>query len=372
MIVRKNILTIGRDSTAATEGSQLYKRIQMYAEYHDFTFVVMNKGEVKSISIGDTRVVLTGGKTLLTSFFKALFFSWKEMKKNTYDAVSTQDVLYAGLVGYIVSRLFKKPLFVQVHGDYLGNPRWFSSKIGYFNRLMNGVGTYILLRAEYIRVVSERLRADLFSKYPVKKERVVSIPIGTDVRLFHSGNNEPREKVLFFAQRLIPEKCPMLFAEVAVAALQKYPEVSVKIAGSGSMEEEMRNYFAQAGVLERVTFCGAVPQDVLATLYLTAYVYIHTADWEGWGMPMIEAMAAGCPVVTTNTGCAGEAIRHEETGLVTAINDKVALIASVERLLTDESFWKMISQNGIVEAREWSFETLTRKNMEWYATESKH
>lgn len=370
MIPRKKILIVGRDSTAATEGSQLYKRIQAYAEYHDFTFVVMNKGEAKETEVGDTRVVLTGGKTLLTSFFNSLFFSWKEMKKNKYDVVSTQDVLYAGTVGYLISRLFKVPLFVQVHGDYLGNPRWFSSKIGNFNRLMNGVGTYILLRAEHIRVVSSRLRADLFSKYPVKSERVISIPIGTDLRLFNSGNNEPREKVLFFAQRLIPEKCPMLFAEVATAALQKHPDVSVKIAGNGSMEEEMRNYFAQAGVLERVTFCGAVPQDVLARLYLTAYVYIHTADWEGWGMPMVEAMAAGCPVVTTDTGCAGEAIRHEETGLVTAINDTEALIHSVERLLTDNELWERMSKNGIKESEQWSFESLARKNMEWYGTNS--
>lgn len=369
MIPRKKILVIGRDSTAATQGSQLYKRIQTYAQYHTFTFVVMNKGEATEIAIGETRVVLTGGKTLLTSFFSALFFSLKEMKHNQYDAVSTQDVLYAGMVGYIVSRLFKVPLFIQVHGDYLGNPRWFSSKIGYFNKFMNGVGTFILLRAEYVRVVSARLKADLFSKYPLKHERVISIPIGTDLHLFHSGNNEPREKVLFFAQRLIPEKCPMLFAEVAAAALLKHPDVSVKIAGNGSMEEQMRNYFAQAGVLERVTFFGAVPQDVLAKLYLTAYIYIHTADWEGWGMPMIEAMAAGCPVVTTDTGCAGEAIRHEETGLVTAINDKGALIESVERLLTDESFWNTISQKGIKEAQQWSFESLARKNMEWYATE---
>lgn len=370
MIPRKKILVIGRDSTAATEGSQLYKRIKTYAEYHDFTFVVMNKGEAKQVSIGDTRVVLTGGKTLPTSFFKALFSSLKEMKNGKYDAVSPQDVLYAGTIGYLVSRLFKVPLFIQVHGDYLGNERWFSSKVGYFNRLMNGVGTFILLRAEHVRVVSARLQADLFNKYPLKKERFISIPIGTDLRLFTSHGNEPREKVLFFAQRLIPEKCPMLFAEVATAALQKHPDVSVKIAGNGSMEEEMRNYFAQAGVLERVTFCGAVPQDVLARLYLTAYVYIHTADWEGWGMPMVEAMAAGCPVVTTDTGCAGEAIRHEETGLVTAINDTEALIHSVERLLTDNELWERMSKNGIKESEQWSFESLARKNMEWYGTNS--
>ena len=88
-------------------------------------------------------------------------------------------------------------------------------------------------------------------------------------------------------------------------------------------------------------------------------------------MPMIEAMAAGTPVVTTDTGCAGEAVRDKETGLVVAVNDREGLIRETETLLTDEALWNRLSQASSEEAVFWSFDTLARKNMEWYANEIK-
>ncbi|MEY2665236.1 MAG: hypothetical protein RLZZ480_341 [Candidatus Parcubacteria bacterium] len=348
------------------ESSQFSKRISEYATHHDFTFVVMNEGVRQERTVQGTRVIVPGGKTLVSAFLKTLWEGQRQLKSESYDLITTQDVLYAGLVGYVLSRLFKKPLFVQVHGDYLGNERWFKSNVGRFNRLMNPVGEYVLKRAEQVRVVSGRLRADFITRYQLAPERVISIPIGTDLTVFRPSGEEARAPQIFFAQRLIPEKCPRLFAEVAASVMKELPTVTTTIAGDGFMKEELSSYFNQEGVGERVTFLGAVPHADLVRLYQTSKVYLHTADWEGWGMPMIEAMAAGCPVVTTDTGCAGEAVRHEETGLVTAINDKEALIRETKRLLTDEILWNRLSTNGIGEAHEWSFATLTNKNMEWY------
>jgi glycosyltransferase involved in cell wall biosynthesis len=371
MMQRKNILVIGRDSSAAVAGSQLHTRIKTYAQYHQFTFLVMNVGVRQESSVDTARVVLAGGKSLPTAFFKTLWRGYTELKSGQYDLVTTQDVLYAGLVGYLLSRYFRLPLFVQMHGDYLDNERWFKSNVGRFNRAMNGVGIFILKRAHFVRAVSERLRTQLIASYGLKPERIISIPIGTDLGLFQQSDTATRRKSLLFAQRLLPEKCALLFTEVATTLMQKYSDVTTDIAGDGMLKDEMVDYFTKAGVVDRVTFHGAVPQSTLVSLYQQSYIYLHTADWEGWGMPMIEAMAAGTPVVTTDTGCAGEAIRHGETGLVTAVNDTQVLIHETEVLLTDEALWNRLSTQGSKEAVLWSFDSLARKNMEWYATEIK-
>lgn len=371
MLPRKNILSIGRDSTIKNEGSQLRFRFTAYAGHHDFTSIILNVDDPAEFTIGTSRVIIAGGKTLPTAFFRALWCAYREASKNKFSAVTTQDVLYAGVIGYLVAKRNGLPLFVQVHGDYLDNQRWFESKIGKYNRLMNVVGKYIIKRADSIRVVSERLRTEVIKNYQLDSKQVVSIPIGTDLSKFYPTQNINREPIIAFAQRLILEKQPMLFVSVTIAIMQKLPRVSVVIAGEGFLKPEMEAAYEKAGVLSRVRFLGAVKQEDLVTLYQSAQCYLHTADWEGWGMPMIEAMASGCPVVTTDTGCAGEAVRDNETGLVVPINDAVALENAVERLLTDGALWQRLSIAGIQEAEKWSFQALSLKNMEWYANRQK-
>lgn len=364
---RKHILSIGRDSSVAEEGSQLHRRFLVYDRYHTFTHVVINPGTRTELQIGESTVILTGGSSLPGAFFAGIREIWRQAKQNDFALVTTQDVLYAGLAGYIVSRRFRLPLFVQVHGDHLDNERWFKSEVGKFNRVMNVVGKFILKRADAVRAVSERLKMQLVENYGIPAERIISIPIGTDLSLFASESGGERRRQICFAQRLIHEKCPMLFAEVVGAVCAEFRDVTVRIAGDGFLREEMEAYFAAEGMSDRVTFLGNVDQKELVKLYATSQCYLHTADWEGWGMPMIEAMAAGCPVVTTDTGCAGEAVREEDTGFVTAVNDKEALIEKTKRLFADQALWQRLSENSRKEATFWSFVSLAEKNMQWYA-----
>lgn len=363
---RITILAIGRDNSAAEIGSQSYQRLLTYDTYHSFTQVVINKGLYTEIALEHGKIICAGGNSLVGAFLNAFKVIWKEMKTKEYQLITTQDVLYAGLVGYIISKIFKRPLYVQMHGDHLDNQRWFKSKVGKYNRIMNVVGKFILKRADAVRVVSSRLRNQIIKDYHIKPERVISIPIGTDISNFSGNGEEQRLSRILFAQRLIPEKCPLLFCEVVKEVMDEYPKASVGIAGEGFLQTEMEAFFAQHNLSNRVTFYGKLHQLELAKLYRTSYCYIHTADWEGWGMPMIESMAAGCPVVTTDTGCATEAVRHDETGLVTAVNDKEALVRETKRLFADSTLWERLVKNGREEAKEWSFDTLAKKNMEWY------
>ena len=326
----------------------------------------MNRGERKVVSVGQSKVILAGGKTLIGAFLSALKEAWLQARKQKFAVVTTQDVLYAGVVGFVISKRFKLPYYVQVHGDHLDNERWFKSEVGKFNRLMNHVGKFLLKRADGIRAVSDRLKKQLVTNYSIAPEKIISIPIGTDLQKFASANNDVRKRRIFFAQRLIHEKCPMLFAEVVKEVIDEFEDVTVGIAGDGFLREEMEAYFAEHNLTDNVTFYGQLTQEELAKLYNTSYCYIHTADWEGWGMPMIEAMAAGCPVVTTDTGCAGEAVRHNETGLVTAVNDKEALVAETKRLFADEQLWQSLVSASREEAKRWSFASLTEENMNWY------
>lgn len=363
---RNQILSIGRDLTIFTPGSPLATRFSEYDTSHTFTHIVMATGPAKTITIGQSTIVAPGGQTFVGAFLRALWAARAQTRTTAFTLVTTQDVLYAGLVGYLAARRGKLPLYVQLHGDYLDNPKWFASKVGYFNRLMNVVGKFILKRATAVRAVSNRLKTELVTKFGIPSGRIVSIPIGTDLSIFAAAPARERTNEILFVGRLLPEKEPLLFARVAVTLLQAHPDLTVGIAGDGMLREELHKYFAAHKLDGRVTFYGAVDQKTLAPLYAASFCYVHTAPWEGWGMPMVESMAAGCPVVTTDSGCAGEAIRHGETGLVTPVGDADALVAAVKLLLEDRQLWERIVTAGRVEAVRWSAETLSEKLMRWY------
>ncbi len=363
---RNQILSIGRDLTIFKPGSPLYSRFSEYDKSHTFSHIVMATGKPQTISIGQSTVSAPGGHTFVDAFFRAVLAARTNTRTTPHSLVTTQDVLYAGLIGYLISRWCKLPLYVQLHGDYLDNPKWFTSNVGYFNRGMNVVGKFILKRATAVRAVSSRLKKELVNKFGVPSERVVSIPIGTDLSIFATTPEGGRTRQILFVGRLLPEKEPLLFAEVSSRLLLSHPDLTVRIAGDGVLREALVTYFETHGVSSRVTFYGALDQKTLAPLYASSFCYVHTAGWEGWGMPMIESMAAGCPVVTTDSGCAGEAIRQGETGLVTPIGDADALVAAVEELLGDQLLWERLVKAGRVEAQRWSAVALSEKLMHWY------
>ena len=366
---RNRILSIGRDLTIFNPGSPLTARFVEYDKTHTFTHIVMATGKANTIMIGQSTVTTLGGYTFVDAFFRALFSARAHARTTPHTLVTTQDVLYAGLAGYLISRWCNLPLYVQLHGDYLDNPKWFASKVGYFNRMMNVVGQFILKRATAVRAVSGRLKLELENKFGIPSERIVSIPIGTDLSIFATAPVSTRTKQILFVGRLLPEKEPLLFAEVATRLLMSHTDFTVGIAGDGVLREALETYFETHGLSSRVTFYGAIDQKTLAPIYAASFCYVHTAGWEGWGMPMIESMAAGCPVVTTDSGCAGEAIRNLETGLVTPVGDTDALVAAVNELLGDPLLWERIVMAGMIEAHTWSAVALSEKLMQWYGQE---
>lgn len=366
---RRILLSIGRDSSIGTVGSPLYQRMQTYEQSHTFIQIVMAVGEPRELQIGTCRIYLTGGAHLASAFWNALSAAVRIARTEPVDIVTTQDVLYAGVVGYLVSYRFSLPLFVQLHGDYLDNPLWFASQVGRLNRVMNIVGKYILRRATSVRAVSARLRTQLIAQFGIDEKRVHSIPIGTDLNIFAKGTDAARVKRLVFVGRLLPEKEPLLFCEVAATILTHHPEFTIGIAGDGFMRTAMEALLTERGVLDRTHFYGNLDLTSVAELYATSFCYIHTAGWEGWGMPMIEAMAAGCPVVTTDSGCAGEAVRHLDTGMVSPVGDATALIKNVEILITDSNLWHKIVASGRTESVVWSATNLTDKLVKWYESD---
>jgi glycosyltransferase involved in cell wall biosynthesis len=337
-----------------------------YFSGHTAHILILSPGKRESIrptpSLTITRI---GGKNKVACFFRTLQILWEMRGRSRFDIVTTQDVLFAGLLGLLFARLERIPLVVQLHGNYLDNPLWINQRL--LNHLTGRVGNLVLRRSDGVRCVSDRIRRQVIKDFGVRPEKTISLPICTDLSIFSpDGGRAGGAPFVLFVGRLIEEKSPLLFCEVLIPLMKRYPDLMAAVGGQGELQVVMQRQFDEGGLLSRVLFLGQLPAQELAKWYRSSICLLHTAAWEGWGMPMIEAMACGCPVVTTDTGCAREAVRDGENGIVVPVNDVAGMRHAVERLYRDPKERKKLSEKAAEEAQKWSFSARVKEQVKFY------
>jgi glycosyltransferase involved in cell wall biosynthesis len=125
----------------------------------------------------------------------------------------------------------------------------------------------------------------------------------------------PDTSFLIFAGRLHPQKDPLLLVR-AFAAL-KQPNVHLLIAGDGELAPAMKEEIAQLKQQQRITMLGAMTSTELANLYRISSAFILTSAYEGLPLVVLEALASGIPVVTTNCGETPKFLQ-QDSGIVCA------------------------------------------------------
>lgn len=107
-------------------------------------------------------------------------------------------------------------------------------------------------------------------------------------------------RFLLFAGRLHPQKDPILLIR-AFAALQE-PHVHLLVAGSGELAPQIKAEIASLGLSQQVTMLGAISREELAKLHHSCNLFVLSSAYEGLPLVVLEALASGTPVVTTNCG----------------------------------------------------------------------
>jgi len=124
--------------------------------------------------------------------------------------------------------------------------------------------------------------------------------------------------------RLERQKNPGLLA----SAIESIPNVELLLVGQGDLRTSLEGR-------DRLHLLGV--RDDIPEILAAADIFALASDWEGLPLAMIEAMAAGLPVVATSVGCVPEVIQHGRSGLLIPPGDKVALIAALRDLATNDS-----------------------------------
>lgn len=214
---------------------------------------------------------------------------------------------------------------VQTHGRLLGNlslrlPRVIAANSRAAIQFALDYG----LSASRLFFLPNAIESDLFSFEPK--------PDSGEIRLLTVGRLEEQKRIDRFLR------------VVADVKNRSAKPVKVIIAGEGSLRKQLKAQSVEFGMNGEVEFRGLVSD--MASLYREADVFVLTSDWEGTPNVVLEAMAAGLPVLSTNVGGVPDIVTHGQTGLLADPQDERRLAALLIELISNSQFRRELGQNA--------------------------
>jgi glycosyltransferase involved in cell wall biosynthesis len=268
---------IGGDARMLVPGTEAHERY------------LLQKGQVEEL-----RAVVWGPRRPL-----ALFSILGLALTRRYDVVTAQDPLWRGLVGLAAARIGGARLQVQLHGD-----------LRYVRGFSRTLLKIALRHADAVRAVSDHIRAQAERLGARAFVDVLPVFVDADAVRAAPAADVKKEfpqfgKTVLFAGRLEPEKnCAealRVFAQVA----GEFPGAGLIVAGEGSERPMLEALSRDLGLSGKVVFAG-YRTDILS-LYKAVDCLLVTSLHESWGAAIVEALYAGCAVVSPDVGVAKEA-----------------------------------------------------------------
>jgi alpha-1,3-rhamnosyl/mannosyltransferase len=243
-------------------------------------------------------------------------------------------------------------------------------------RIVNNRLPRSLSAARAVITDSFAVREEIIKHYQVPAEKVHAVHLGVSP-LFQPRRSDVLKPVLdgFELQEgryllsvgtLEPRKNLVrvlrAFARLPGALRSRFPLIVV--GGTGWRDTPI---LAELGALERsghVRVLGYVDDEALAALYAGARAVIYASLYEGFGLPIVEAMASGAPVLTSNTGCMKEL--GEKAAMLVDPHDTEAITDGMRRLLEDDAEVARLRAAGMGRARDFSWDRCARDTLAVY------
>ncbi len=329
----------------------LRRLIDVRMSYYD-----SNSGACRSLGPnGEERSI----RTRLTSVKP--FFWWDCHRRLSHRGLShfvSQNLSFLGTEGKrIVTCLDLIPLVMP---EKPGERLW--------RRLLySGIST-----ADYVISISEHTKRDLMRIYRLPAEKVTAIPLGV------SGEFRPRDKSACRRELGLPAGAKIIlhvgtaarrknFSAVCRAAAEAGRSVKgLMLLKVGRVSDNDRRLAAWLGLGELLVVRNRVPPEQLPLFYSAADVFLFPSTYEGFGLPALEAMASGCPVVASNSTSIPEVVG--EAGVLHDSDDIRGMSESIIMILGDRDKARELSGAGLKRASAFTWERTARETAAVYGS----
>jgi glycosyltransferase involved in cell wall biosynthesis len=296
---------------------------------------------------------------------------WEQTVLPVEAARSGADLLHA--LGFVSPFAWRGPTVVTVYDlSFLRFPHLFNRG----NRAYLGTFTPpSLRRADRVITISEHTRQDVVELCGVAPDRVTPILLATDERFkpaspevataFREEKGLPDRFVLYLGT-LEPRKNVELLvrAYAALRAEGSVDHVLVLAGARGWQYEPIFQLVQELDLEEHVRFPGFVPVNEQALWYSSAAVFAFPSVYEGFGLPLLEAMACGTPVVASRISSLPEVVG--DAGVLVDPSDVAGLCSAMRDLLEDDQRRAALSVAGLARARTFSWARMAAETVQVY------
>lgn len=235
--------------------------------------------------------------------------------------------VHAGPGGVLVLRKPPVPLLVTCHHTYWQQYTHIRSQ--FWKRIFLPLEQRTYRIADRIICDCQDTKRVLIERYGVPVEKIAVIECAVDTGRFHCENLPKKSNSLLYIGRIAKRKGLDFLIRSMPLVVRSLPDVNLYVGGKGSCLEQMQSLVRQLGLERNVTFLGFVPEEQLNSLYNRAQCVVVPSVFEGFGIAVIEALAAGTRVVGTDVDGIREILISGEYGRLVPYGDCRALADAI-------------------------------------------
>ncbi len=280
----------------------------------------------------------------------------KETTSDIYHAVSPSEV-----VGAVT--LHKRPLITTFHDaiPLLFKNRFLMEKT-YFRYYSN-----VAKKSDVIVADSLSTKNDLIQLLHIDKDKIKVIYPGVDTVRFHPVDKMPSTiKKILYLGGLTKRKGIYEVIYAFNKLLKTRTDVKLLIGGGGEESSKVQKKIKELKIDKYVEYLGFVAESDLPSLYHQADIFVYPSKYEGFGYTVLEAMACGIPVITSNTSSLPEIVG--DAAITVDPTNREELYTKMTYLLDNESVQKELQQQGPKQANKYKWENSVNSLLQLYSS----
>ncbi len=222
----------------------------------------------------------------------------------------------------------------------------------------------LLEHSSKIIAISETTKKDIIELFDVDSSKIEVVYLGNSLQYFDDGNNRLVEEdyILFVGNRAIYKN--FIFFVTAIAPLLIDNNLKLICAGGGNFSQEELDLLKRLKVEERVVFKQIVNDDVLANYYSHAVFFCFPSLYEGFGIPVLESFACGCPTLLSTGGSLPEIGGDAALYFDPTNPDSLEKVAS--ELINSQSLRQSLKEKGYSRLKEFSWDKTFQDHLNVY------
>jgi len=289
---------------------------------------------------------------------RSYLFARRLLKKKNYDFIHAWFGIPPGAVG----RLLGKPCLIALRGTDTPffNPRF--RLLDYL--LFRHIYRFIWSKAKVVTANSQNLKELAQLSRPRQKIHVICN--GVDTSQFHPQKEKPHQEfTVLSTSRLTKRKGIEYLISGYFKFQQTVPDSQLILIGDGDLRSKLERQAEQLNISTKVIFKGAVPHNEIAPIYRQADIFVLPSTNEGMSNSLLEAMASGLPIITTDTGGTAELV-DESNGIIVEKKDSQEIAHALSRLYHNRELTERMGQSSRRKAEKLSWTQMAESYLELY------